>query len=418
MGWKEIDAKRLLLRFVKISAFVATLHKGKLFKGVSRNVREVQWLFGNGFCRTGSIHPKTSANDYNKSIELRPIDDMELIYSIVQGDMSYKLHKVTRGLSWGYEKTHAQPVVKHDDGFTNIFEKYDKILQLNPDDAGTRYIKGILLNYLERYEEAIELNESVKVHANSALASAAWHNQGGILEELERYEEALEAYSRAVTLSAGDIYLAAVGWHNRGRMYDRLKRYEEAIDAYDKAVALNKNFIEAWYEKATILESLNRYDEAIYAYDKSINSRPYRFIFSSFFDSACIAKTHLCEDLNRYEESLETLYKLIVLWGNRHEIRIYREGPLLEKLERYEEALEAYDQAINACVGKHRDYIADIAEAGYKKACIHSIRGNKADVLEELSNVIKINADYKDKAQKDEAFKIFWDDEDFKRIVM
>jgi len=411
LGWEEIDAKTLLLRYVKMSTFVAVLHKGEIDRGASRNVRKVQWLFSNWFYHTGSKRRATYPDDYNELIELRPVNDMELNYSKLMGDESYKVHKLASYPLWDDGNAYVEPAIKHDDGFNKVFEKYEKILQLNPKDYDAQYAKGVLLNYLERYEEAIEEYESAKMHANTALASTAWHNQGVILDKLERHEEALEAFSRATVLSAGDAFVAAVSWYNRGRMYERLKRYEEAIDAYDKAIALDQNFIQAWYEKSTILKHLNRYDEAIYAQDRSVDSRPYHSIFSSFFERACRDKVNLCERLNRYEESLETLYKVLPLVGGIT-LRL-REGFLLERFQQYEEALDAYDQAINAS-GKDKD---DIARAWYRKACIHSARGNKADVLKDLSNAIEINADYKDKAQKDEPFKNFWDDEDFKRIV-
>jgi len=47
---------------------------------------------------------------------------------------------------------------------------------------------------------------------------------------------------------------------------------------------------------------------------------------------------------------------------------------------------------------------------------MHSVKGDMENTLSYLFRAIEINAEYKEKAQKDEAFKTFWDDEDFKRI--
>jgi tetratricopeptide (TPR) repeat protein len=64
--------------------------------------------------------------------------------------------------------------------------------------------------------------------------STAWHRKGIELDKLRRYEEALQAIDKALKLKPNDFD----AWHRKAGALEKLGRYEEALQAYDKAIPL------------------------------------------------------------------------------------------------------------------------------------------------------------------------------------
>lgn len=60
---------------------------------------------------------------------------------------------------------------------------------------------------------------------------------------------------------------------------------------------------------------------------------------------------------------------------------------------------------------------SDNFSAWYNKACAYSLKRDKENMLKNLVKAIELDPDFKEKAKRDEDFKNFWDDEDFKKIV-
>ena len=148
--------------------------------------------------------------------------------------------------------------------YKNAIEELDKILKLDPKNAGAWYNKGVALSDLKRYEEAIEAyDKTIEIDPKKA---EVWYNKGVALSDLKRYEEAIEAYDKTIEIEPKE----AEAWNNKGNAFYGLKRYEEAIETYDKAIEIDPKKAEAWYNKGVALSSLKRYEEAIETYDKAI----------------------------------------------------------------------------------------------------------------------------------------------------
>jgi len=87
----------------------------------------------------------------------------------------------------------------------------------------------------------------------------------------------------------------------------------------------------------------------------------------------------------------------------------FKKGNTLFKLNRYDEAIRTYKRSL--------ELNADNASALYNIACIYAILENKIDSLSNLEQAIKNSIKYKNDAKTDTDFKIFWNDDDFKRIT-
>ena len=150
-----------------------------------------------------------------------------------------------------------------------------------------------------------------------------------------------------------------------GNVYDGLSKYKKAIESFNKAIKIEPDHADAWFNKGVALGELGRYDEALKAFNKAIKIEPDHYA-----------------------------------WVNK--------GVALGKLGRYDEVLKAFNKAIK---------IKPDHDAWYNKACAYSLKRDKENALKSLSKSIKLNPEFKKEVKRDEDFKEFWDDEDFKKIL-
>lgn len=96
----------------------------------------------------------------------------------------------------------------------------------------TRFEQGRYEESLQAYDKVIQINEQ---------NAAAWNNRGIDLGLLNKYDEALQSFLKATSINSS----FAEAWFNVGIAYDFFGEYETAINAYTKALEINPN-----YEKA------------------------------------------------------------------------------------------------------------------------------------------------------------------------
>jgi tetratricopeptide (TPR) repeat protein len=161
------------------------------------------------------------------------------------------------------------------------------------------YNKGLALDSLDRYEQAIEcFDKAIQIDANNLVL---FKNKGTALHYLGRYGESVACFDKAIQIDAHD----GDAWSGKGLSFDYLGRYEEAIECFDKAIESNPKNDDAWYNKGVAADFLRKYEEAIVCYDKAIDINP---------DNA-------------------------VAWHGR--------GTSLRKMGKYQEAIVCYDKAID-----------------------------------------------------------------------
>lgn len=90
-----------------------------------------------------------------------------------------------------------------------------------------------------RYEESLQAYD--KVIQIDQQNAAAWNNRGIDLGLLNKYDDALQSFLKATSINSS----FAEAWFNVGIAYDFFGEYENAINAYTKALEINPN-----YEKA------------------------------------------------------------------------------------------------------------------------------------------------------------------------
>ena len=139
---------------------------------------------------------------------------------------------------------------------------------MRPDDAEALSNRGITLQELKRFEEALASYDRALTCGRTTprrtpIAALTLH-------ELKRFEEALASYDRA--LAVRPDYAEAL--YNRGVTLHELKRFEEALASYDRALTLRPDYAEALYNRGDTLQELKRFDEALASYDRALKLRP------------------------------------------------------------------------------------------------------------------------------------------------
>jgi tetratricopeptide (TPR) repeat protein len=98
--------------------------------------------------------------------------------------------------------------------------------------GATRFDQGRYEESLQAYDKVIQINPQ---------NAAAWNNRGIDLGLLNKYDDALQSFLRATSINSS----FAEAWFNVGIAYDFFGEYENAINAYTKATEINPNYEQA-----------------------------------------------------------------------------------------------------------------------------------------------------------------------------
>lgn len=98
---------------------------------------------------------------------------------------------------------------------------------------------GVIRFNQGRYEESLQAYD--KVIQIDQQNAAAWNNRGIDLGLLNKYDDALQSFLKATSINSS----FAEAWFNVGIAYDIFGEYENAINAYTKAIEINPNYEQA-----------------------------------------------------------------------------------------------------------------------------------------------------------------------------
>ena len=121
--------------------------------------------------------------------------------------------------------------------------------------SGVDSLKNVYEKDIKTQDEALRINPH---------NSTVWIDKGLALEDLNRFSEAVQAFDKAIVINPQDSF----AWSSKGNALTYLNK-SEAIAAYDKAIEINPNSLTARNDKGIALEALGQHDEAQKAWDKS-----------------------------------------------------------------------------------------------------------------------------------------------------
>ena len=143
----------------------------------------------------------------------------------------------------------------------------------------------------------------------------AYNHRGVALQDLKRFDEALKSYDRALTIAPVHV----VALNNRGAVLQDMKRFDESLESYDRALSITPDYAEALYNRGNALRELNRHDDALDSYERALKIKP-------DYAEALNNRGNALVDLKRLDEALES-------YGHAHKIKPdYAEAHLNEGL--------------------------------------------------------------------------------------
>jgi len=156
----------------------------------------------------------------------------------------------------------------------DALKDYDCYLAINSYDADIHFNRGVILDKLKRYQEAIEsYNHSLALRSSGSIYGPTLHNRGNTFKNLGNYAAALKDYDCYLTLEPRDADLLA----NRGWVLDKLKRYQEAVESYNRSLVLRPVGAMHPYifnDRANALKNLGDYTGALKDYDTYLCLKP------------------------------------------------------------------------------------------------------------------------------------------------
>lgn len=216
--------------------------------------------------------------------------------------------------------------------FEEAIRCFDKAFELDPQNTDALVNKGISLGQLGRSQEALRLYD--RLLEGDPSTEIAWSNKGNTLHGLGRFEEAIHCFDKAIELNPRN----ASFWNNKGNTLNSLEAFEKAIFCCDQALRLDPRLLAAWVNKGASLHKLGRFDEAIFCAQKALELNP---LEPDVFNNIGLSLTHMGKNqqaIQFFDKALEISPRYANAWNNK--------GNSLENLGLYEEAFHCYDQTL------------------------------------------------------------------------
>jgi len=226
-----------------------------------------------------------------------------------------------------------QALARHQAGRLPEAEKiYRQILALDPDQFDARHLLGFIFHQRGDSAQAVHhIDLALQKNPDGILAL---NNRGIALNALMRFDEALASYDRAIALRP-DFIEALM---NRGNTLQELQRFDAALASFDRAIAVRPDHADAHYNRANTLQALARFDEALASFDRALALRP-------GYAQALVNRGVTLHALARYEEALASCDAAVTLWPDG-DAAFANRGMTLHALKRFDEALASFDRAL------------------------------------------------------------------------
>ena len=311
---------------------------------------------------------ESALSAYDKSLQIQPKDAKTLNK---KGETLYELQRYQEAL-----------------------ESHEQALQGTENNAEAWYGKGRAFIGLKRYEDALTAFD--KARELKPQSPSVWYNKGIVLDYLNRRPEALNIYEEAVRtydeqLKANPNNLK--GWVERGSVLSKLGRFNDALDSAEKALKIDPDFYPALLLKGNVLRSTGKVDEALQAYNKALEVRPEDYLTLHNKGTLLAERGDFVEAIKSFDQALEVRSSFYPAWVDR--------GMAFSQNNQQKEAIESFDKALSyapkdapALLGKgislsalnrNEEALAAFEQAKEIQPNDPFIWANRASVLENLN---------------------------------
>jgi tetratricopeptide (TPR) repeat protein/putative intracellular protease/amidase len=265
---------------------------------------------------------------------------------------------------------------------------------------GTAKLTQTLIDAINgKAPSTIDVNQKSEAQVKTDTIKATLIKAQNLFKE-GKAEEASKIYTSLME-SHPDNREAVQGWiiANMKRTPTGEEEMIKSLEELGKKYPTNTGII---FFKAFIEGEYGHNEEALIDIDRLIKIQP---------DTALnyIAKGQTLYSMEKYEESFNSFDKATSLDPKRPDVWGMKAGALA-KMGKFDEAIVS--------VTKGLELAPDDPTGIYNRACIYSLKGDKANALADLKKAVSMNPSFKEYARKDEDFKSLWDDEDFKKLTL
>ncbi len=335
------------------------------------------------------------------------------------GASGYDFQQLVNSASKETAYTNLANIYKNLNNQSRALDNYKTALDINPKNAQTHFLYGVILdevgNYdasIEQYNYALEYgdkspelleileNKWLQRIVNNPSDAQSYANLGAIYQKQGNYEEAKTQYLKAYNLDSTDETIL----YNLASLYNEQKNYSGAINIYNKFLEQNPKNTTVLNYKAQALLSLNKFDEALNQYETILSINPNDKNAKNAYDD--IIFNHFSGDkLQNY------LISKAKTEPKSYEAQ-FNAGLELHKNKNYPAAVEYYRKALLLNPSKEETYInlaqIYIEQKQYDKAdeICHSgllYLPNSPKLNEYLTNIKSYDENYK----YETAYKLF-----------
>jgi tetratricopeptide (TPR) repeat protein len=145
----------------------------------------------------------------------------------------------------------------HRGNFQQAMENFNKVIEINPNEAEFYRTRGNANLYLGNFRQAIgDYDKLIEIDPGN---EDVYNSRGNAYSNLGNDRQAIGDYDRALSINPND----AKAHTYRGNIYLRLGNYQQAIEDYDKALSLNPKEAETYYNRGYAYQRLGNTTQAI-----------------------------------------------------------------------------------------------------------------------------------------------------------
>lgn len=216
--------------------------------------------------------------------------------------------------------------------YKEAIDYYDRVIELNPNDARAYSNRGLAKSNLRQHREAIgDFNKAIELDPNDAID---YSNRGDVKGELGQHQKAIDDYDKAIELDSNN----KEAYNNRGVTKNNLRQHQEAIADYDKAIELDQNYAKAYNNRGVAKIELRQHQEAITDFSKALELNPN-------YAATYYNRGNVKNELEQYQEAIADYDKAIESDPNYAEA-YHNRGVTKIKLEQDQEAIADFNKAI------------------------------------------------------------------------
>lgn len=175
---------------------------------------------------------------------------------------------------------------------------YRQILAVEPDNADSLHLLGMLEHQRGRHETAIEMIRQAIVRNPN---QAAFHsNLGTILQAQGKLDEAAASFERALALKPDWAEVHS----NLGNILQTQGRLEEAATRQQQALAIKPNLAEAWSNLGNVRDAQGLPSEAVSCYERALAIKPGYVDALNNLGAVLLAQDRIGEAMAQLEQAL------------------------------------------------------------------------------------------------------------------